>query len=108
MNNLSGLSKLGVRSFDFATDGTTGFNSVLSKQSVGYLIKPTFQQFQSSSRKYKSNLRPKVYDLELPNFITNRNYNDPREKEISKSGSLIIGDPVFTSKSGQVPNLELP
>ena len=48
-------SRLG-QSYDFATDGNIRYQSVLSKQSVGYLVKPTFQQFKGTNRKYKGNL----------------------------------------------------
>lgn len=62
-----------------------------SGKGIGFLFKPKFQYFELPHRKYKSFKRIKVEDLELKNFISNRNYNNPADKDLTHETSILRG-----------------
>lgn len=58
---------------------------------IGYLFKPKFQYFELPHRKYKSFKRIKVEDSELRNFISNRGYNNPADKDLTMETTVLRG-----------------
>lgn len=68
-----------------------GLSPQLVRQAKAYLVKPTFQFYASSHRKYTSVQKPHVRDPLLPEFITNRYVKDPHEVELTRDSSLLQG-----------------
>jgi hypothetical protein len=71
-------------------------------------MKPKFQYFECPQRKYKSFKRSKIYDPELKDFVANRQYTNPEDKDLTKESTLLKGNVLLNKMHEVSSSVELP